>query len=603
MTLLSDTLYPGFYALIRGVGNVEYTANITIFSVSADKDIFLAALFLLIAFHVPRLRPDPFSDPAGVLPLIGAVAGMGLFLFAGSLESLLLIGLSSMAIVAVDSSRSGTRKALKHYALVVLSMTAAVAVLGDLPWVVNGFVVGRPLDGDLWRPAMISLQLLGLLHSILPELVVLFFFSWILRLLPLPRNPNQLGWPADDEAGMSITPSFTGLTSGVLSFVLLIVGIGVAAFVGAYPYLAAVNPTGMVVGVDTNYCYSPWLHNLPGNTICGPLGSVFNNERVGALWALQGLAALMNSPDLAVRSSFALFSILLVISTYVLVVEGTGDRSLAGVAALLTGVSTQVIVGMSAGILANWLAWAFVNFFFAVLLRGMRTQRRTYIIPSFALFAAVLFIHPWTWALVFVILSVYLSLMLLQSGLEHRIEKRLFEVTFLGALVGLGLISDGLKSFLPLGSALVLAVQTIQPYFSLSNIPLMAETIKTTFETWVGGAMGNPLWYILGTIGMLSIPNLRGRFGLLMATWVAAEALGVITIAGATLQSRLITDVPLQVFAAIGVVAILNYVTRPFNEGANSGLLKSKLLVAAMLISVVGLFLGFALEVAGFLYV
>ena len=89
---------------------------------------------------------------------------------------------------------------------------------------------------------------------------------------------------------------------------------------------------------------------------------------------------------------------------------------------------------------------------------------------------------------------------------------------------------------------------------------------------------------------------------MLLATWVAAESLGVVTITGPTLLSRIITDIPLQIFAATGVVAILNFLLKPLQDGTKFGERASKLLVAVMLLSVVGLFLGFALEVAGFLY-
>ncbi len=76
----------------------------------------------------------------------------------------------------------------------------------------------------------------------------------------------------------------------------------------------------------------------------------------------------------------------------------------------------------------------------------------------------------------------------------------------------------------------------------------------------------------------------------------------MVTVAGPTIQSRLITDVPLQIFAAVGIAAILNYLLKPLRDGNGSGLAVSRLLVALSLLAVVGLFLGFALEVAGFLY-
>ena len=86
------------------------------------------------------------------------------------------------------------------------------------------------------------------------------------------------------------------------------------------------------------------------------------------------------------------------VSAFVLVKEETGDGFLASVAAVLTAVSTQELVGITAGLLANWLALPFANFFFALLRRSMRTRRLVFAVPCFAIFSAFLFIHPWTLA-------------------------------------------------------------------------------------------------------------------------------------------------------------------------------------------------------------
>ena len=92
------------------------------------------------------------------------------------------------------------------------------------------------------------------------------------------------------------------------------------------------------------------------------------------------------------------FGVPLVVSAFVLVKEETGDGFLASVAAVLTAVSTQELVGITAGLLANWLALPFANFFFALLRRSMRTRRLVFAVPCFAIFSAFLFIHPWTLA-------------------------------------------------------------------------------------------------------------------------------------------------------------------------------------------------------------
>ncbi len=84
--------------------------------------------------------------------------------------------------------------------------------------------------------------------------------------------------------------------------------------------------------------------------------------------------------------------------------------------------------------------------------------------------------------------------------------------------------------------------------------------LRSTFVMFLLGGLADPAWFVLGAVGVLSIPSLRGRFGKLLFTWVAAMSFAVILVSPSpdgTLQARLIYDVPLQIFAAVGLVAIL----------------------------------------------
>jgi hypothetical protein len=69
-----------------------------------------------------------------------------------------------------------------------------------------------------------------------------------------------------------------------------------------------------------------------------------------------------------------------------------------------------------------------------------------------------------------------------------------------------------------------------------------------------------------------------------------------------TLQARLIYDVPLQIFGAVGLVAILRLVVGRLQDGTDSGRRLGALIAALTLIGVMGLLLGFALDNTGFLY-
>lgn len=606
--VLSQLADQSFLVAIRGTGIVQYPSSIVVLSPSLDRIMFVGLGILLLVVHSALLRFRGCLDPAALLASAGLAVGLVGYAFLSPLF-IVLVGASAIPAVLEDCSTiahatGATRRVpLTTFFVFAIGIIAAVAVAGAARWVVGGFDGSTPFGDPSWNLATGASQVIGLVYPILPELTLLFFFSWAIR-LAFASELHSTRW-VNDRSDKALVGEDGPRTWGgkPLPVVLLLAGIVIAFLVGVYPYLRAVNPSSMLVGVDVRYCYSYWLKAIPGSTICGPAGFYIGNERYGALWFLQGLVVLTSSADVALKLAPAVWGALLVVSTYLLVNEGTGDGFLAGVSALLTGVSMQVVAGIDAGILANWLGLSFAYLFLATILHGIRTKHAVYLIPSFAFFAALLFIHPWTWAMVVVVLTVYLGIDLLQSGFRRQLRSRKFELALVGALLALGLGVDLVKSTLPSGSGLIVAVQAVIPSLSPTQIPQVASSLEHSLLEYLGGAQANPVWFVLGVAGVLAIPTLEGRFGKLLFAWVGAMSIGVLLVApDDLLQARMIYDVPLQIFAALGLVAILDSVRSGFEKMGLTGKRLSNLTAVLAIVAVVGLALGFALEYVGFLY-
>ena len=93
-----------------------------------------------------------------------------------------------------------------------------------------------------------------------------------------------------------------------------------------------------------------------------------------------------------------ILSILLSVSSFVLVRQGTRDTIFASVAALFSVVSSQTAIGLGAAIFANWFALAVANFFFALLLRAQMNRSVTAKVLASVASLFVLLAHPYVWA-------------------------------------------------------------------------------------------------------------------------------------------------------------------------------------------------------------
>lgn len=604
VAVLSQVAQSWFFAAVRGSGIIEYPAVIVIGTARLDQYALVGLGLAVLLLHSVLFRVRVESDATAILTALGLTVGLGGFVVVSQLFAV-LAGISFVPLVLEDSARISAwvgvsrRAPLAYFAIWGLAGLAVVGVAGAARWVVGGLDGSTPLGDPSWGPALVGLQLLGLVRPLLPELALLFLFMWAVRLAmasELKRKP----WPNDGGAEANPADGGEKRARSWWPVVLLVGGMVLAVLVGVYAYLPAVNSKSELVGVDVINCYSYWLRGISGSFVCGPVGFSIGNERAGALWLLQALVVLTGSVDAALKLAPAVLGVLLVGSTYVLVKEGTGDGFVAGVSALLAGVSTQVVAGIDAGILANWLGISVAYLFFAALLHGLRVRRLAYLAPALGLFVALLFIHPWTWAVALVVMVVYSVADLAQAAAAGKLGTKKVELVLISALLVLGLGADAVRSFLPSGSGLELAISTVQRSISLGNLAHVGPYLEESFSLYLGGAQSNTLWFILGAVGVLAIPSLKGRFGKLMLAWVAAESFGVAFVGPPSnlLQSRFVYDIPLQVFAGFGLAAIAGFV-RSGVSGENT---LGKLGAALLVLGVVGLAVGFALDYVGFLY-
>lgn len=114
------------------------------------------------------------------------------------------------------------------------------------------------------------------------------------------------------------------------------------------------------------------------------------------LLSLIGTVTGVSAEDV-VRFAPAMLSVLLALSSFFLVREGTGRLWVSSFAALLSVVSAQTTLGMYAGIIANWFALSIVNFTFAMVIRSIRLRSPLTAVGSVVLSLALLAGYVYAW--------------------------------------------------------------------------------------------------------------------------------------------------------------------------------------------------------------
>ena len=404
-----------------------------VLSASADLMIWVVA-FALSTFpfyaSVKRDRStlhDPhltFSNL--VLPLASIM--MGLWCYEAAVAGLMISGFmvaTGLARRSLSLLRISSRDAFRIVASVTLTCLAGVSAISILGMAMGGEETIRVLStaatlsnetlSNPWLRAMtLDLEFFFVLRPALPSLIVILVFVAVLTVLsgtridPVKRLTRSLERRSADLRYGNHSSSHGRLVS-IVAAILVIGSVPVGAYVTLYPYLFG-HIDGLL-GSDTWY-YLGILRDTrqPLEVVSASKHPLFTVFLLGLRWATgaSAFSVVMYVP--------LVLSVLLSLSSYVLVRQGTKDTLFASFAALLSVVSSATAIGLGAAIFANWFALALVNLFFALLLRAQMVRSVAAIVLASVFSLLVLIAHPVAWGAVMAMIAIQALGILLTAG-------------------------------------------------------------------------------------------------------------------------------------------------------------------------------------------
>ena len=623
LAVLTEMAPVDFYAPVRSLGVIEFNAALSILGSQWDGLLLLAASALMAAtifFGSRRLG----STGAQVISLLVVSLAL-LSLVVESAVVLPFLGLAGIALVLCSVRESPTlfgvrpRRTLSTIVVFGLATLAAMEVASAGRWLLGGADGSIPFSDNSWSASLANLDLSDLLYPILPRLALLFFASILIRLAyPMYREnlKNLWGW-LSVQLGLANEPAPLDGELGIgrgLAAIILVVASATAAIVGLYPYLPAVNPGSVLVGVDVSGFYAPNLLAMYHLSLQGAVGYVFPGTIYGgygdrpAYLLFQYLVGrLVASPQVTIRVLPALFAILTVITSYWFVAVGTRDRLLSVTVALVAAVSVQVTAGISGGLYANWLAVCEVFVFLALFLNGIRKDDYVFLFLAGVVSILVFLTHPWTWFLLVGLVAAFgVTSVALRLGGKDSPHFRT-ELIFVVSVLVLNL-APVLVDYVATGGSRFGLVASNLSDLSLANIPQVGSSLTATLTLFLAGAMGNTVMIVFSVVGVLMLKDLRGAFSRMLLCWVVVVGVAILLapnpiVTSGLLQSRLVYLLPFQVFSSIGFLGILRRAVI-FAAAPNGPWFLRGGLLAALAYSVfLSALLSFALQSAGYLYI
>jgi len=396
-----------------------------------------------------------------------------------------------------------------------------------------------------------------------PGLVVILLFSptivsGFLLASEFSQRAKSILARIREELGARVTHAFVPFGSfGVSSLpdyprVMLILGLVSALLVAWVPYRPETNPFWNAVGTDVQV-YIDWVDQMLRRPVVQAVSYAFRDASLGSrplvLLSAYSVGKIFNLSAQSVVKLIPLFlGPLLVLSSYIFVSWGRGDKKLAGVAAILTAFSPAITVGVWASYYANWLALCETLLYFGVLLRFLRSPSPNLTVSLVGLSLSLLLTHPWTWILAATVSAAFVVTMKKDPHFNPLLKSF---IIILSASIVVELMKTAyFQSFGVASSTELVAFQTQPLSGVLAFWPNLIRGVVLTYN----GLLAFSLLLALSAMSLLRL-RIREQFDRLLIIWLVLSALPLVFL-DSYLQTRIIYDLPLPILAAQGLIVL-----------------------------------------------
>lgn len=550
----------GYIASVVRVGSAMMRLRARLVPAVLALQFFLSALQLLDAFHVwyyPMihrlvyyLRFDlGFSLVPVLLPVAFVVLACLLLrrdflgVFVSSVVTLLVhfffgfeaaVAVFSFIQVVWALFRFIDLDEFLFWFLVLITGFEAIVLIH---WVLLPFGITTPLS---WF-ANLELDLFYIAAHLAPLIVLMIMCLWFLR--PLS---NYLGFDKILKLESGNYTNIANDNSGVNHLFFLGLAIFFAVIGALYPYSPAINPSSMPVGVDVHW-YVEWMAEIEKN-----LYSAFTVERGSRPVILLLIYAIEHVFRVGVSEVVKFFPVLLnpllVLSIYFMISQASQDLEFAAISSLLTGLGTNITVGMFAYFLANTLGLVFLFSAFGFLFNALRTKNYIYLISASVFGSLAVFTHPWTFIQYYVVMVLFL---VYRYFIEKRPEGCLTVLLYL-CTTGLadlfkGVLIDGLAGY---GSIAANPPQLLSVFnFWDNNI--------VAFRQRFGGLLSVTILLCIAAYGVYKLKR-SDSFHIFLTILLVVSSFYYF-MADCVIQSRIVYNIPFGVFTALGVASIIRW--------------------------------------------
>lgn len=316
------------------------------------------------------------------------------------------------------------------------------------------------------------------------------------------------------------------------------------------PHISVTNPYHERLGVDTPR-YTQWLNNIENQT-ANPIYFTIKSPGDRPL-TLIVLLLIKESTKLdtfqAVEYSPLILISPLILVSFFLTRQFTSNAKVSLLAAFLSSISFQSIVGIYSGFYANWLALILGYLGFGLIVRYLKKPSKFCAAALVATMTCLLLAHVYTWTIIIAVSFVFLFVLLVLNSYPRK------RILLVYLILSSSIAVDVLKStWTGSSTGLEADVSLGRQGLGIGQFSERLKTLTDTVQIYYGGVYANIAILGLGLYWLIRC-NPKDLASIFLLIFMSS-AIVPLFIGDWVLLSRVLYEIPFQIPAAIGLFFI-----------------------------------------------
>jgi hypothetical protein len=429
-----------------------------------------------------------------------------------------------------------------------------ISIAGIIIAIISSFtLISSIFLPESQSPAMNFLYLFFIIISILsPLYLVLIAFSFPISLTFRTLKKRLAKGPSFSTEDFITNKRY--LKRSTRFFLLsLIVILSIA--VSAIPHLIIVDDDTRTIGTDTKY-YVKFLEAIANSSgyeevFYKAFVTVVSGDRPISLLFFYWLSSMFYQSNFSVslESLPFLLSPLLVLSSYFLTFYITRNY-LTSIFASLIAIPSHILIGMYAGLYANWFAlfWGYIAFIF--LFKLIENPKKVNLLIFSVMLIVVLFSHAQTWTIFMYIIGLFTAVLFFKNKRENK--KGVLYILF--AILPSVLI-DVLRLFLINFSGISQELNyALNREVGIHGLAIIWDNLIETSYLYLAGQIANPIILLL-VIYWLYNTKIKASYAIFLMIFFSLYAFPLL-FGDEAIQARFFYEIPFQIPAAIALTVL-----------------------------------------------